>query len=191
MPPWRDPPPGRCCYVSLASKFPFSCYSKGPLRELPGAPQNDARAGVCSRPASASRGRREAAPAPRRAGFAPRLRPRYRGGRRRPGVAPLRRARAAPPRRRPRDARPWPPPGLNRAAGPACLSAPLRGVPPTGSLSGSRGVAMWPTAAIAVKGRFLRRRGRSRCTFFSQAPSSVPSLDSYRVSPPEGPPGPH
>ena len=118
MPPWRDPPPGRCCYVSLASKFPFSCYSKGPLRELPGAPQNDARAGVCSRPASASRGRREAAPAPRRAGFAPRLRPRYRGGRRRPGAAPRRRARAAPPRRRPRDARPWPPPGLNRAAGP-------------------------------------------------------------------------
>ena len=42
MPPWRDPPPGRCCYVSLASKFPFSCYSKGPLRELPGALQNDA-----------------------------------------------------------------------------------------------------------------------------------------------------
>ena len=38
--------------------------------------------------------------------------------------------------------------------------------------------------------RFLRRRGRSRCTFFSQAPSSVPSLDSYRVSPPEEPPGP-
>ena len=137
-----------------------------------------------------SRGRREAAPAPRRAGFAPRHRPSYRGGRRRPGVAPQRRARAAPPRRRPRYARPRPPPGLNRAAGPACLSAPLRGVPPTGSLSGSRGVAMWPTAAIAVKGRFLRRRGRSRCTFFSQAPSSVPSLDSYRVSPPEGPPGP-
>ena len=187
MPPWRDPPPGRCCYVSLASKFPFSCYSKGPLRELPGAPQNDARAGVCSRPASASRGRREAAPAPRRAGFAPRLRPRYRGGRRRPGAAPRRRARAAPPRRRPRDARPWPPPGLNRAAGPQSASRhPYAALRRRGSIR----VAMWPTAAIALRGRFLRRRGRSRCTFFSQAPSSVPSLDSYRISPPEGPPGP-
>ena len=192
MPPWRDPPPGRCCYVSLARKFPFSCYSKGPLRELPGAPQNDARAGVCSRPESASRGRREAAPAPRRAGFAPRLRPRYRGGRRRLGAAPRRRARAAPPpapssgRAAVATSRPQP-----RRRPAACLSASLRGAPPTGSRSGSIRVAMWPTAAIALKGRFLRRRGRSRCTFFSQAPSSVPSLDSYRVSPPEGPPGPH
>ena len=140
-----------------------------------------------ARPAGASRGRREAAPAPRRAGFAPCLRPRYRGGRRRPGVAPRRRARAAPPRRRPRDARPWPPPGLNRAAGPQSASRhPYAALRRRGSIR----VAMWPTAAIALKGRFLRRRGRSRCTFFSQAPSSVSSLDSYRVSLSEDPPGP-
>ena len=98
MPPWRDPPPGRCCYVSLASKFPFSCYSKGPLRELPGAPQNDARAGVCSRPASASRGpsRGRAGAAPRRICAAPSTSlPR----RRRVGPAP--RPGGAPEPRRP------------------------------------------------------------------------------------------
>ena len=37
---------------------------------------------------------------------------------------------------------------------------------------------MWPTAAIAVKGRFLRRRGRSRCISFSHTPSSVPGTQS-------------
>ena len=126
-----------------------------------------------------SRGRREAAPAPRRAGFAPRHRPSYRGGRRRPGVAPQRRARAAPPRRRPRYARPRPPPGLNRAAGPACLSAPLRGVPPTGSLSGSRGVAMWPTAAIGLKGAFSAVEAVRAALFLArplaQCPVSTPT----------------
>ena len=60
--------------------------------------------------ARALRGRREAAPAPR-PGFAPRLRPRYRGARR-PAPRFKKGARAA--RRRP--------PIVNRAAGPACLS---------------------------------------------------------------------
>ena len=36
----------------------------------------------------------------------------------------------------------------------ASLSAPLRGAQPTGSRSGSKRVAMWPTAAIGLKGAF-------------------------------------
>ena len=148
----EGPPPGRCCYVSLASKFPFSCTRKV-LCASSRAPYKTTPRGR-ARPAGASRGRREAAPAPRRAGFAPRHRPSYRGGRRRPGVAPQQRARAAPPRRRPRDARPRPPPGLNRAAGPQRASKHPYAVPRRrGAAPGSRGVAMWPTAAIAEKGR--------------------------------------
>ena len=127
MPPWRDPPPVAVvmCHSQVSSPFRVTrkvlcASSRAPYKTTPRGR---------ARPAGASRGRREAAPAPRRAGFAPCLRPRYRGGRRRPGVAPRRRARAAPPRRRPRYARPRPPPGLNRAAGPQRASKHPYAVP--------------------------------------------------------------
>ena len=78
--------------------FPFHVTRKVPLRELPGRPTKRRPRGrvleARERLPRPSRGR--AGAAPRR--IAPRLRPRYRGGRRRPGAA---RARGAPEPRRP------------------------------------------------------------------------------------------
>ena len=180
--------PGRCCYgVSPRKWFPFHLLRSS--ARAPGRPTTTpARAHArsrwrLSRPSRDQR-RRRAAPDLRRAIDLVTAAV---------GVGPARRTPAARQSRAARRAvleaaRPWPasrPQPRRRPASPlGTPTAPRRrGAAPDY-------LAMWPTAAIALKGRFLRRRGRSRCTFFSQAPSSVPSLDSYRVSPPEGPPGP-
>ena len=110
------------------------------------------------------------------------------------GVGPASRPSGAPEPRRPSAVIGT----RGRGRLPASTAPPARSVPlgtPTRRPADGEPLRIETRSDVADRShcaqrRFLRRRGRSRCTFFSQAPSSVPSLDSYRVSPPEGPPRP-
>ena len=157
----------------------------------PGRPIKRHRAGARSRPAGASLA---AVARPRLRRAAPDLRRAIDLVTAAVGVGPASRPSGAPEPRRPSAVIGT----RGRGRLPASTAPPARSVPlgtPTRRPADGEPLRIETRSDVADRShcaqrRFLRRRGRSRCTFFSQAPSSVPSLDSYRVSPPEGPPGP-